>query len=192
MRQIESFFWGIIAALGALFVELLIFIVFSVKQLPITDISFSQFFALPSFVVAAVVVEEIFKYLIIAKRIDAVSLEKSYIVNSLFVGMGFFAVEFGLIYWNGALPTSQKILELALIHMGTCGIMGSYIALKNPRKIGTFLQAIIVASFFHAAYNFLVQQRGFFRNLIILILLAILIVLNFTNFFTLSKKLARS
>ena len=70
MRQIESFFWGIIAALGALFIELLVFIGFSAIQNSGIRLSFSQLFLLPGFVIAAAFIEESFKYLIIAKRID--------------------------------------------------------------------------------------------------------------------------
>ena len=191
MRQLESFFWGIIAALGALFIELLVFIGFSAYQNSAALLSFSQVFSLPQLVVVAACTEELFKYLIIYKRIDLYSLEKSYIVNALFVGLGFAATEFWLITSFGTLPPTQILGELAIIHLGTSGIIGYIIATKNPKRISTFLYAIFIATLFHSGYNLLIQKREFVENYLIFLLLGLLVFINILNFLRISRKLAQ-
>ncbi len=171
MRQLESFFWGIIAALGALFVELLIFIGLSTYNSSMSNVSFSQLFLLPGFVIVAAATEEMFKYLIIAKRVDLYSLEKSYIVNALFVGLGFAATEFWLLASSGALPSRQILGELAILHLGTAGIIGYLVATKNPKRVSTFLYTISLVTFFHASYNFLIQKREYAQNYLIFLFL---------------------
>lgn len=191
MRQIESFFWGIIAALGALLIELIVFIIASVNTSSKNAIPFQELFLLPAFLIGAVLIEEIFKYLVISKRVELYSLEKSYIVNSLFVGLGFVSTEFWLLSSSGVALSNQIILELSIIHLGTSGIIGYIIATRNPKKISTFLFAIAIASIFHGGYNFLIQKREYLENYSIFLLLGILIAMNFFNLLGISRKLAQ-
>lgn len=191
MRQLESFFWGIIAALGALVIELIVYIGFSVSNDPTGSVSFAQFFLIPRFILIGAAIEEIFKYIIISKRIDMLSMRRSYIFNSFLVGLGFFSVELGLIMLTGNLPQSNILGEIAILHIGTAGIIGYIIATKNPKKISTFLQAVILATLLHGTYNLLILKRTFILNYAITSLLAIIVFLNLINLIRIGRKLAQ-
>ena len=190
MRQIESFFWGIIAALGALFVQLLVFIGFSFFSNSQTEFTFSQLFILPQFVIAAAFIEETFRYLIISKVVEMYSLSKSFIINSLFVGLGFAATEFLLLETSGNLPNNQILSELAIVHIGISGIIGYLVAVKNPQRVWTFIYVVTLATILHSSYNFLIQKREFFQSYPILILLGLIILTNLFNLLRINRKLA--
>ena len=184
----ESFLWGIIAALGALVIEITAFFAFSAYKN--TEISFNIFFAIPPFILISACIEEFFKYIIISKKVESFSLEKSYIVNSMLVGLGFFGVELGLIYISNEILPAWKILaEIAILHIGTAGLIGYIIAVKNPHKFFTFLFALSIAVAFHAAYNFLVIKREFLQNYAVFCLLGLIILINIVNFFRISGKI---
>jgi RsiW-degrading membrane proteinase PrsW (M82 family) len=192
MRQLESFFWGIIAALGALIFQLILYVGFSTYAFPVEKSpSFSEFFSLPLFVLAGVLIEEGFKYLIISKRIELFSQERTYIVNSIFVGLGFFATELGLIYLSDPIGQIKSVIEILIIHIGTAGIIGYYVATKNPKKISTFLLALTMATALHVAYNFSVMQRNLITNGVVIFILATLIFFNIFNFIFIKTKLAQ-
>lgn len=191
MRQIESFFWGIIAALGALFVQLVIFIVFSIYMKPGAEISFSQLFMLPQFIIFSAFIEESFKYLVISKRVEAYSLKKSSIVNSLFVGLGFMATEFWLISNSQPIPPVRTFVELAIVHLGTAGIIGYLMALKNPKRIISFLYIVALVTALHSSYNLLIQRRDPLQDYLIFLLLGALIIANIFNLLRVNRKLAR-
>ncbi|HEX8974382.1 MAG TPA: PrsW family glutamic-type intramembrane protease [Patescibacteria group bacterium] len=190
MRQIESIFWGIVAALGALVAQIILFSAISIVKNPVAELSLANFFTIPSFIAAGAVIEEIFKYVMVNRRVDLISLQKSYIMNSLLVGLGFFLVEFSLIATNSVLPTSRAILEIAFLHMGTAGIMGYTVALRNPRKISTLIFSIVPAAFFHVSYNLLAIKRSPMEDFAIFLLLGLLVIVNVINVFRISRKLA--
>lgn len=190
-NSIESFFWGIIAALGALIVELVVFIFFSSSDNQVANSSFLQFFIVPQFIIIGVFIEEIFKYVVISKCVEKFSLQRSYITNSLFVGLGFFSIELGLILTTSMIVGINLLIELAIIHIGTAGIIGYIVAIKNPKKIGSFIYAMIFATFFHGAYNFLIIDRTFILNYAIFVLLGIIILINFINLIKINNKLAQ-
>ncbi len=191
MAQIESFFLGIIASLGALVVELIVFVAFSAYTNPASEISFSQLFLVPGFIAVGAGIEEIFKYVVIVKRVEMLSLSRSYLINSFLVGLGFFSLELGLIATTSSLPPTNTLLEIAIIHIGTSGIIGYIIATKNPKKIGTFLYAIILTSMLHSAYNLLVLNRTFFLNFVVFALLGFILLLNIVNLIRINKELAQ-
>jgi hypothetical protein len=192
MKQLESFFWGIIAALGALIVEIITVMFFSFLTNQASEISFSQIFTVPQFIILGVCIEEIFKYIIISKRIELLSMQRSYIINSFLVGLGFFSVELGLIFITGIFPTHINVLlEIAIIHAGTAGLIGYIVATKNPAKISTFIYAVISATFFHTSYNFLVLNRTFMLNYAVFALLILLITVNIINLIRINNKLAQ-
>lgn len=192
MKQIESLFWGVIAALGALVAQIFLYLVFSGLGNQANSLPFEQVLMLPQFILGAALLEEIFKYIMIAKRIDLFSLEKTYVVNSFLVGFGFFLVELFIISKNSTvLPPTQFIFEIAILHVGTAGLIGYLVAILNPKKISTFVTAISVAAFFHAAYNFLALSDHILFKYATLGLLAILVFLNILNFFRISSRLAQ-
>ncbi|MEI7891042.1 MAG: hypothetical protein WCI36_03665 [bacterium] len=191
MNQIESFFWGIVASLGAIIVEIVFFIAISSSMSLPANFSFSNLFFIPQFVIASVIIEESMKYLIIAKRVDDISLERTYLLNSWMVGVGFFFVELGLMLTNGSSIYDKSLIEIAIIHIGTAGILGYVVAIKNPSKIKTFFQAIFLTSLLHGAYNFLVIKRNFVFDYFIFTLLFIVIMMNIINLIRINKKLAQ-
>jgi hypothetical protein len=189
MKQIESFFWGIIAAFGALVIEFIVFFSVSAYTNQSLETSFLQFLAIPQFIIIAVCIEEIFKYIVILKRVEMLSLEKSYIINSLLVGLGFFAAELAFIYMSVALPDWKTLFGIAILHMGTAGIIGHVIAIRNPKKISTAFYALPLAIIFHTSYNFLVLQGDFWANYGIFTIITLLIFTNIINFFRISREI---
>ncbi|MDD5396983.1 MAG: PrsW family glutamic-type intramembrane protease [Candidatus Moranbacteria bacterium] len=191
MHQIESFFWGIVAALGALVVQLIAYIGFSAYANN-PNLTFPQLFAIPTFLIVGVVIEESFKYLIISKRVELYSQDRSYLINSFFVGLGFFATELLLIFSSTANIQTKSLFEIAIIHLGSAGLIGYVVATRNPRKISTFLLALMVATFFHGAYNLLLlTERNFIVNGVTISLLTVLALLNFSNLIFINKRLAQ-
>jgi hypothetical protein len=191
MKQIESLFLGIIAALGALVAELFIFAIFGTMSLDKNIIS-QNVSTLNYLLVITVFVEEIFKYLIIMKRIELFSIGRILILNSFLVGLGFAVVESGLIYFKSAdnLIPYQNLFEIILIHVFTAGIIGYFIATRNPKKISTFILAVSIAVFFHLVYNILAFYRNDWINISILFFLLILLFINIFNLTTVNRKLA--
>lgn len=191
MAQLESFFWGIIAALGALVAELIVFIGFSAYTGASPEVSFSQLFMIPSFILIGACLEEIFKYIVISKRVEMLSLSRSYLINSFLVGLGFFSVELGLISMTGSTPPINLLVEIAIIHTGTSGLMGYIVATRNPKKISTFIFAIALNTLLHSAYNLMVLDRTFVLNYFIFVLLGFILFLNFVNTIRINNKLAQ-
>jgi len=191
MNQLESIFWGIIAGLSAIFIELIVFVGYSLATNSTSEISLLKFFTLPGLVIAAVFIEEICKYAVIATRIDMLSLKWSYFLNSLLVGLGFFAVELGLILQSGTLPSYNLIGELAIVHMGTCALMGYVVTFRNPKKLNTFLLAIFPALIFHVSYNILSLQRNFTTDYGIDFLLTLLVFFVCASALDITHRLAR-
>jgi len=204
MKQIESLFLGILAALGALVSQsfILLIIGFFIRKSEISaygqkTIGFSDTNMLPLLVVIpiAVLVEEIFKYVIIVKRVDLISYGRSLLFNSLLVGLGFAGLEAFLIYsgFGNRIISSmnvQNVIEIISIHIFTAGIIGYYVATRNPKKIATFFEAVFIAFLIHLTYNVLALYRGPFLNPFIFALLAVLFIINFSNFISINKKLA--
>lgn len=191
MRQLESFFWGIIAAIGALFIELVIFSVAS-AVLPQAAVSFNFLSFLPISIIAFAFIEEVFKYVIISQRVETYSFQLSFVFNSLCVGLGFAASELLLLKSTGNLPPFSIAAELATIHMGTAGLIGYMVAFRNPRKFSSLLQITVLATVFHASYNLLITQRELLQNYLIVSLLGILVFSNLWNTLRIKGKLAQS
>jgi hypothetical protein len=191
MRQLESLFWGAVAAMGALVFEMLAYILLNLKPQAITN-DVNAFLALPQILFLAVIIEESFKYLIIAKRIEYLSQEKTYIINSLLVGIGFFAVELAMMHSQGIdlRANLTSLLEILIIHATTAGIIGYRIAVGNPKKLKTFLVTILTVTIIHGGYNFLIQNRTYFVSYLIVLLLVFLIIQTVINLLRISKQLA--
>jgi hypothetical protein len=188
MKYIESFFRGIIAALGALVLEIAFFAGFQIFGNPVSALSFSQFFIIPQFIIIAALIEEIFKYIVISKRIDMSSIENSILINSFLVGLGFFGVELALISALGTLPAWPSLAGIATLHIGTAGLIGYIITVKNPNKITTSLYAVSIAALFHIPYNLLsIKMGSLSENYPILIVLGLLVFLNIANFFRINR-----
>lgn len=193
MKQLESFFWGIISAISALFVEYILFFGYVYYKNPLGELNIGAYLSIPLFIILMAFIEESFKYLIILKRIDYLSLEKTYIINSLFVGLGFFLIELLFIYFNYQQAPAFNFISLGqimLLHMTTAGIMGYRIAIKNPGKNSTLLTTLFITTTIHASYNLCVQNNNLYIHYLIYILLGALIIKTIYNISSISKKLA--
>ncbi len=205
MRQIESFFLGIIAALGALILELVVLVIISISAdygIELTPENLFSLDVIPKtlsvfhyLLLASVIIEESLKYVMIAKRVEVFSLDRKIILNSFLVGLGFALVEIMLIYGKISSGTAeffyQNIAEIILIHISTAGIIGYFVATRNPRKIITFIKPVAIAVFFHLLYNLLVIYRdGYSTGPFIIALLIILLAINIFNVIGINKRLA--
>jgi RsiW-degrading membrane proteinase PrsW (M82 family) len=192
MKQIESLFLGIIAALGALFLELIVFFIFS-GELDYGKGLFLEESLISSnyLIIATAFIEELFKYLIIVKRLDYFSLGRGLIFNSLLLGLGFAAVESILIFTStGSSIPYRNLIEISILHIFTAGLAGYFVATRNPQKLATAFKAVSIATFLHLAYNFMAINRGGIINLAILLLLGTLVIFNLYNLAALNRKLA--
>lgn len=207
MKQLESFFLGILAALGALVTQVFfllsatIFInkgansdidVFSL----LSTSTFSSFEIFPFLILPAVVLtEELFKYLVIVKRVEPFHVGKSVVLNSFLVGFGFAVIEILIIYESlGDIALAnfplQKLAEIALVHIFTSGVIGFFVALKNPASFSTFLKAVSSAFLIHLIYNVMAIFQNTFSNLLIVLFLTILLIINTFNLIGIEKEFA--
>jgi hypothetical protein len=193
MKYIESFFWGILAALGALLVELILLNVIQLSTFPENGLDINLFFSSLSFIVVAALVEEVFKYIVIVKKIGDFFIARSIILGSFLVGLSFSAVETVLIcaqvgeQWTAY---SRYLIEIGLLHISTAGIIGYIVAASNPRKAMTFAKAVLLMASVHFVFNLLALHRSYFFNYLIFILLLFMVAVNILNLLRINKKLA--
>lgn len=195
MRWIESILWGIIAAAGALFLGILISTLVPILLGPGKELSMDFSPPLNFILIASVLMEEIFKYLVIANGIEKFSYERSLIANSLLVGLGFSLVELALIY--GKFPANpnpsfelKNIAGLVLIHILTAGIIGYFVAVRKTGKHITFIKAIIIAFAIHFFYNALIVWQNEFTDFLIFSFLGAITAVIALNAMNINKKLA--
>ncbi len=159
--------------------ELIAYIALSFFQNHSALPTFVDFFFSPQIIIIAAAMEETLKLTIISKQIEKFSIEKDLIYNSILVGTGFFAVEvFLLALSSSPLPHPQHILEIALLHAGTAGLFGGYIALTGARKIPSLFLIAAVAISLHASYNYLAIERSYVQNCLIYAILTVIAISN--------------
>lgn len=195
MKQIESIFWGIIAAIGALFLGILISTLVPILSGPGKELSMDFSSPLNYVLIISVLTEEVFKYLVIAHRIEKFSYGRSLIINSLLAGLGFSLVELALIYgkFSPNLNLSFKLTEiigLVLIHILTAGIIGYFVAIREAGKCATFIKAAAVAFIIHFFYNTLIIWQNEFTDLLIFSFLGIITAFIALSAININKKLA--
>lgn len=147
MQNIKFLFFGFIAALGALVVELLLSLIFPEQA--------AQIFAEITFLLFLLaVVEEMFKFSVLFRSVSATSV----FVPSLFVSAGFALTEVFLVYTqNAGIAQSGLYLLLGgigMIHLVTgliCGYAAAFYKQTNrtiPASILFFLALVL-----HLIYN---------------------------------------
>lgn len=185
MKILQSFFWGVFAAGFALIAEMLLQTFLGIILSPVysltvfTHLSFSIFLF--------VLIEEISKYIIIAKKILSYSGRKSALLNSLVAGVGFSLIELIFIY-NFSAPelfTPQTLLQIAILHIATFGIIAYY---STPNKIN--LKPVLFTFLIHSLYNLIIILGEKTFPLAIPLLLATVVLLNIWNLFTTRCELA--
>jgi hypothetical protein len=196
MKYLESFFWGILAALGALLTEFIILNILQITAFSKNIMNIELFFSSLPFIAIAATTEEIFKYIVIAKKIEDFFIERSIIFGSFLIGLSFCVVEVALIYTQidrqslMHFPNLRYVIEICILHLSTAGIIGYFIATSNPAKISTLIKAILCTVSIHFIFNLLALHRGYVVNYLIFILLLFLAAINILNTLRIHKKLA--
>ena len=188
MKLIESFGWGIAAALGSLVLQELFTIVFGVFNTGGDNVVWAKNFTLSLSLLlpVAVIAEEVLKYIVITKRIESYSFGRGVMAHAMLVGAGFAAAELFLLAQNFVSLDALlriDILGIAAIHIATAGFIGYATALHPRHTLWQAVGIVFTVSVVHGAYNALIlfQDRvalmvplalagGFF--LLVLVLLA--------------------
>lgn len=194
-KLIESFFWGFLAAIGALIIELVFYIIISPFAYRTGSMTFSQFFIAPQFIIIAACIEEIFKGIFIFRRFNVLPLEKSRFLNAFSLGLGFYLLELVLILITRVSPDPQFLAEIAIVHIGTTCLIGQVIDIKNIKKYMLFIGALAVATFLHSGYNLLILSRTDAEYYFVFIILCLLVLSNIFLFIRaklLSRKIIRT
>ncbi|MFA7209384.1 MAG: PrsW family glutamic-type intramembrane protease [Parcubacteria group bacterium] len=155
MGFIKSFIFGLLAASGALCVELLLSNLYYVAY--VKDIATDYSTSLTIFLLIVVLIEEIFKYILLVKLYSAPESQSPKISMALVFGLGFSLVE--ILFSLSQTPPSYgailgfQSLGAPLLHIATAGIIGMFIlSSKNIRP------ALVIGTAFglHSTYNLLV------------------------------------
>ncbi len=172
-----------LAALGALALESLVMIFATPLDLAATSAPAVWFMPV------AVIIEELFSFILLVKLFQNNPDEKNFFTRALFFGVGFSVPEIFLNYSNFS-TLSQEILiayaGLFLIHTATAGLIGCGFSWKNSLSpiVGLFLFLAILA---HLAFNFSVLF-----NLSIWLSLGLPLFIIFTSFLSLPKGLLKT
>lgn len=140
-----SFFEGIIAALGALILEL---------TLPIFGLSADGISLIFLFLTATI--EEIIKYIFIYNNYLKLKLKEKIIKNSFFIGLGFASAEIFLKQLSFEKTSILPILGVFLIHLLTTSIAGFFLLRKYKLTALLAVKIIFLNILLHFAYNFLI------------------------------------
>ena len=187
MKQLQSFFLGIIGALGALFLEIAILtFFFPASKISEELTSFGYFFFL------AILSEEFFKFFLIYKLTSKTEKITSVTINSMIFGLGFSMLEMFLLYWNYVNGTSSEfidILGVLIIHISTSTLIGYSTAKSDMKLSSSLLFGFIPAFLIHSAYNvFKISEITHQKELIIVLLILLIL----TDIFLLIKSKNKS
>lgn len=164
MNWLKYFFFGILASCGALFFELILFVVFSSA----TSANFSAPSAgqLTALFALSIPLEEVFKFIFLRKKIrqaqaDTISqiTARGIFFCSLIFGGGFALLE--SVFNFSLISTEQNTLLLQffgviLIHIATAGIIGLALFFQKKDSPFAVTKIILPAILLHASYNLLV------------------------------------
>lgn len=184
MTHLKLFFFGIIAALGAMVIELVL------KNILSTEVSLANnFFNIitPSLILFALV-EEIFKFIVINKAVSLLKGPKNAFLGAFLIGLGFSLTEIYLAFSNNLFEQSNyllAILGILIVHISTSLIFGYFSFKKSPLSKTIFAVIIISATLLHLLYNIFVIYN--LSPTAISIYLFILLLLSFTVSYRLIK-----
>ena len=154
-NAIESFFLGLLAALGALIAEIVLF-----SFLCPTKLESNSYCASFTFLVLVpAAAEELFKVSIIFKRLKALASGKALILNSFLLGSGFGLIELFLIFQKYSLRSEAFYGGAAgvfTLHIATATVAGLYLAGKKQPELNHFFKTLLIAFAIHALYNTLI------------------------------------
>ncbi|OGI17306.1 MAG: hypothetical protein A2Z52_02865 [Candidatus Moranbacteria bacterium RBG_19FT_COMBO_42_6] len=191
MKFIRPFFFGITAALGALFLELLIGMLIGSPE-ELTDIFFNQ---LTLLLILSVLIEEILKLTFVYRsqlelknylqnETETIKIGREFFLNSFLVGIGFSCMESFFIFFS--LSSVQEVFDLKLailgiflIHTFTSSLMG-YLPIKfSSYKFYVVPPVLLIAMLIHLLYNSLIiySVQPFFILAYLLVLALVFIAM---------------
>lgn len=173
MKKLESLFLGIIAALGALFLEAAFLTVFEPSS-----VSSKELFSFGYMFFAAIAIEELLKLAVIHK---ALPQKNNYVINALFFGLGFSFLEIALVYWNNQNRIAynlEGIFGIVMIHVSTSLIAGYSLAGRAKKSFFTYSQIFITILIVHSSYNILSSIETACQKQLMLYLLGFLLLLD--------------
>ncbi|MDD3498494.1 MAG: hypothetical protein PHH24_03255 [Candidatus Moranbacteria bacterium] len=183
---IESFFWGIIAAGAALFIELVLSLFLKLDYYGSTESALLAVMAISAFT------EETIRYIVVFKKIDLISYGRGAIFNAWISGVGFWLVEAFLFYQKVAsenlIIDRVSLLKTGFIHILTFGIFAYRVSIREDNRIN--LGALSLIILIHMAYNFSTQYENYAATVAENAILAALFLYNVFIFFIVNKKLA--
>lgn len=150
-KFIKPFLFGIIAALGALVLELIFYIIFPGRE---TQQDYYNKITLFLFLVVAI--EELLKVLIIYKSSEEFSNENDIFISSFFVGAGFSLIELFLKDLDYESLLSLGNFNIMLVHILTAGLAGFFISKQPVIKKSFLIKIWLLASLIHLSYNLLI------------------------------------
>ncbi|HEX7586162.1 MAG TPA: hypothetical protein VF390_00825 [Patescibacteria group bacterium] len=198
----RSFFFGITAALGALFLEIFFGMIINSPQV-LTDIFFNQ---VTPFLVLAVLTEEILKFTFIYKRRSELKIyfqnigtqkviKKEIFFNSFFIGIGFSFIELLFVFFSlpslgDTLNLKMAILGILIIHTATSSIMGYLLAKYETVIFSLILMTLLITTTAHLFYNSLLiySAQPFFILFYLIVFCLILVTMIFRLFLEDTKK----
>lgn len=157
MYYIKAFIFGLLGALGALFLELVLsnlYFIFSNQE-----INLVYFEKITFFLILVILIEEVFKYLMLSKLYSP--QKQNFFATIFFFGLGFSLIEIFLALLNT--PISEKMSQfilsmigISLLHITTSGIIGSLIFSRKNIAFLPIVMIILAASGLHLIYNLMI------------------------------------
>jgi hypothetical protein len=185
---VQSFSWGILLAITTMVIELLLALVAGSFGYDAFDISAQSAFY---FIAVFVFVEEIAKYLLIAKGIEPISYARDAMINAYSAGFGFALVEVILLWYRfNNITEWEEIIKVVGLHLLTFGYIGYRIIIKKPKQIDFFV--ITLTFLLHFLFNFSVLYftDTNIKDIAQLSIIAFLAMINLFSFMFVNKKLA--
>jgi len=148
------FFFGLLAAFGALVFELLILNIKSI--LSGIDITQDYFSHLTTFLFIVALTEEFFKYILLQKISIHPSNNNSIFLPVIFFGLGFSFIEMFSFFYSSDHQSSfyaLKIFASISLHILTSFILYTFILFKQKNNL---LSPILITVIFHFTFNTLI------------------------------------
>ncbi len=179
--KVKSFFLGILAAFGALILEIII------------SVFFPQTASAPGglmiFLILTVLIEELAKGFFIYRNSLELKNSQEIFSAALLVGIGFSFTE-TIFHFMNPISGNQEIVVLGLlgafiIHLTTSGTMGYYLGRNPEKEFSSFLKIILLTLVIHFTYNGLIIYNWNYR---IIFIYSALLVYTLPLFIFLLKK----
>ncbi|EKE15525.1 MAG: hypothetical protein ACD_11C00146G0012 [uncultured bacterium] len=155
-NYLETFFLGILAALGSLVVVATFETLLTINTFP--DANSTSVLFLPKFIILAVIIEEFFKFILLRKRMVIFSGRMSLLMGGVFLGLGFSAIEILFLLFRNVILVEimSNIYNLAILHILTSAILGYFLSIFQKKLA---ILAILPPVALHLIFN-LTSSKG--------------------------------